>query len=148
MTAARADRLLAWLLRGVGGLLVCAVFAVPIPDRTMGRIHQDTLGMGTFPEAPIVGYLTRTASLLYAMHGAIMIYVSCNIPRYRPIIYLLAILNGIFGLSCIAVDLAVGMPNWWMWLEGPVISIVAILTIVLARRGRTCAWPLPSTFST
>lgn len=137
MSPARADRLLAWLLRAVGGLLVCALPAVPLPDAAMAAIHRDLLGMGDLPAAPVVGYLARTASLLYAGHGAVMVFVSFDVPRYRPLIVLLGWLNGLFGAACLAVDLAAGMPGWWTAAEGPGIVAVAAATVGLARRGGT-----------
>lgn len=135
MTPARADRLLAWLLRAVGGLLVCALPAVPLSHRMMAAVHRDALGMGELPDAPVVGYLARTASLLYAVHGAVMLFLSFDVPRYRPLIVLVGWLNGLFGAACLAVDVAAGMPGWWTALEGPTILTAAVLTVALARRG-------------
>lgn len=135
MSSAAADRWLAWLLRAVGGLLVLALPFVPLPHTTMAAIHHDILGMGDLPASAIVGYLARTASLLYAVHGAVMLFVSFDVPRYRPLIVWIGYLNGLFGAACLAVDKVVGMPMWWTLLEGPVIVIVAIVTVALAKRG-------------
>jgi hypothetical protein len=135
MSPARADRCLAWLLRADGGLLVLALPAVPLPHAWMAAIHRDLLGMGELPAAPVVGYLARTASLLYALHGVILIALSLDVSRYRPLIVLVGVLNGLIGAACVAVDLAVGMPLWWTVLEGPVVVLVAVLTVALARRG-------------
>lgn len=135
MSPARADRCLAWLLRAVGGLLLCALPAVPLPHAAMAAVHSDALGMGTLPDIPIIGYLARTASLLYATHGAVMAFASLDVPRYRPLIVLLGALNGLFGAACFAVDVWAGMPVWWTALEGPVIVAAAVVTVTLARRG-------------
>src|SRR5579883_1063343 len=131
MSPARADRRLAWLLRAVGGLLLCALPAVPLPDAWMAAVHRDVLGLGELPRAPIVGYLARTASVLYALHGAIMLFVSFDIPRYRPLIVMIGVLNGSFGAACVVIDAAAGMPVWWTVAEGPVILVVAVAIVAL-----------------
>jgi hypothetical protein len=135
MTPARADRLLALLLRGVGGLLLLALPAVPLPHAWMDAGHRHVLALGPLPDAVIVGYLARTASLLYAVHGAVMLFASFDVPRYRPLIVLVGVLNGAFGAAAGAVDVCVGMPGWWTLWEGPGIVLVAVATVWLACRG-------------
>jgi hypothetical protein len=76
---------------------------------------------------------------LYALHGVMLVGLSLDVPRYRPLVVLAGVSNGLFGAACVAVDLAVGMPLWWVVLEGPVIVGVAVLTVVLARRGAAAA---------
>jgi hypothetical protein len=105
----------------------------------MAAVHHDALGMGEMPAAPIVSYLARTASLLYVIHGAVMIFVSFDIPRYRPLIVLIGFMNGLCGAAWVAIDLAAGVPAWWTVVEGPVILAVATVTVALAWRGGTAA---------
>lgn len=90
----KTDVPLAWLLRLIGASLLLALPAVVLPPSTMDAIHRDALQLGPLPDAVIVQYLSRTASLLYAMHGALMVYVSFDVPRYRPLIVVLGVLNG------------------------------------------------------
>ena len=47
--------------------MLTALFAVFLPVRWMAETHE-WLGLGEFPESPLVDYLTRSASLLYAWH--------------------------------------------------------------------------------
>lgn len=135
MTPARADRLLARLLRLIGGFLLLALPAVVLPHPWMDAVHRGVLGLGELPDVPIVHYLARGASLLYAAHGAVMLFVSFDVPRYRPLIILLGCLNGAFGVTACGVDLACGMPGWWAAWEGPGIVLAAVATVWLARRG-------------
>lgn len=135
MTPPTADRALALLLRLIGAALLLALLAVVLPFPAMDAIHRDALGLGPLPDGVIVQYLSRTVSLLYAVHGAVMVYVSFDVPRYRPLIVVLGVLNGLFGASAFAVDLTFGMPLWWAAWEGPVIVAAAVATVALAARG-------------
>lgn len=47
------------------GVMLAALFAVVIPQWCMVEIHC-LLGLGELPDRPIVGYLARSASALYA----------------------------------------------------------------------------------
>lgn len=135
MTPPKTDRQLAWLLRLIGAALLLALPAVVLPHSTMDAIHRDALRLGSLPDAVIVQYLSRTASLLYAMHGAVLVHVSFDVPRYRPLIVVLGILNGLFGACACGVDLVFGMPLWWAAWEGPLIVAAAAITVWLAKRG-------------
>ena len=128
-----ADRPLALYLRFLGVVDLLALAAVAMPESSMAAVHQ-ALGLGELPPAPLVGYLTRSASALYAVHGALLIYVSLDVPRYRPLIAFLAWAAIVHGGVLLAIDLAVAMPRWWMLLEGPVYIILAVIALALLRR--------------
>jgi hypothetical protein len=64
----RNERILVWLLRVTGVIMLTALGAVVMPFGWMNSIHQQ-LGLGALPNVPIVGYLTRSISALYALHG-------------------------------------------------------------------------------
>jgi hypothetical protein len=130
-----SDTRLRWLLRAVGVALILSLPAVVLPYRAMNRIHADVLQLGTLPDVVIVHYLARTASLLYAVHGAILLFVSFDVNRYRPLIRFLAVLNGCFGLAACGVDICYGMPLWWAAWEGPLIVLVAVVVWLLASWG-------------
>lgn len=131
---ASPDVRLAWLLRLIGAALLLALPATVLPYSAMNAVHRDGLGLGELPDAVIVHYLARTASLLYAMHGAVLVFVSFDVARYRPLIVFLGYLNGLFGASACVVDQTFGMPLWWAAWEGPLIVAVAVLTVRLAKR--------------
>lgn len=134
MRATQAEYWLRWQLRCIGILLMLAVLAVPLPHRWMNVTHRDLLQLETLPDMPIIQYLTRSTSLLYVIHGVIMLFVSFDIARYRPVIVLIASLNSVFAIIMFAVDWSVGMPMWWAIWEGPGILAMAIVMFVLADR--------------
>lgn len=119
------------------GLLDCmALLAVFAPTSAIAKIHQ-MCGLGELPTAPIVGYLARSGSLLYALHGAILLFVSFDPQRYLPLIKFMAWAALLHGAAMFAIDYVVGMPLWWRCTEGP--GFAATGAIVL--------WALPRTRS-
>ena len=81
----RQERILRILLRVAGGLPLTALLAVVMPTEWMDATHR-WLGLGELPRAPIVEYLTRSLSLLYAVFGALWLYMSTDVRRYAPLI--------------------------------------------------------------
>jgi pseudouridine-5'-phosphate glycosidase len=61
----RSEKALVILLRASAVLLLTAVIPVVMPFVWMKDIHRQ-LGMGELPEGPIIGYLTRSLSAMYA----------------------------------------------------------------------------------
>jgi hypothetical protein len=129
----RSEKALIVLLRVTGGLLLTAVFAVVMPFAWMQDIHG-LLGMGELPETPITGYLTRSLSALYALHGALIFFVSLDVRRYLPVVKCLAVLSIIFGAGMLVLDVSVGMPLPWVLGEGPSIIILGGVLLGLANR--------------
>ena len=58
--------------------MLLAFFAIFLPVRWMAVTHE-WLGLGEFPASPLVDYLTRSASLLYAWHGGLLLVLSPRI---------------------------------------------------------------------
>ena len=127
-------RLLVIVLRVYGCVDLAALVAVVMPGEWMAAIHA-AVGLGEFPEAPLVGYLTRSASALYALHGAMILFVSFDVDRYWPLITFLAIAAVIQGFVILAIDLAVGMPMPWTIIEVP--SFIGTGAAVLAAQYAT-----------
>jgi hypothetical protein len=121
-------RTLAIVLRIMGAIDSLAVLAIFLPQEWMATAHA-WLGMGKLPEQPIIGYLTRSASALYALHGAMILFVSTDVERYTPLIKFLAVAALIHGIVLFLIDVEVGMPGFWRLIEGP--GIAAMGTIVL-----------------
>jgi hypothetical protein len=113
-----ADRVLALVLRVLGGVDLLALLAVVMPQAWMARGHA-WAGLGALPAAPIVGYLSRSASFLYALHGATVLFVSFDLARYGRLITFLAAAALVHGAVMLGIDLAEGMPLWWTAVEGP-----------------------------
>lgn len=128
----RAEWILVILMRtvGVGGLL--AIPAILFPYSWMNRIHE-FLGLGTLPDAPIVSYLTRSLSMFYAFVGALTLYVSFNIRRYREFVRLWAMILTVVSLVQLGIDLVSGMPMFWTYSEGPPMTMLGLALMGLQR---------------
>lgn len=98
----------------------------------MVEIHR-ALGMGELPRTPLVEYLTRSLSGLYALWGPVYWHVSSEVSQQVRLIRLLAWLKILFGLVLIAIDLSVGMPLFWLICEGPVVIGLSVLTLAWLR---------------
>lgn len=132
----RAEKALVLILRVTAVLLLTALIPAVMPFAWMEEIH-DHLGMGELPKAPIVGYLARSVSALYAMHGALVWFVSLDIRRYLPVIRFLAVLGIAFGAGMLVLDVMVGIPLPWTLCEGPFIAVLGAIMLWLSSRCRT-----------
>lgn len=139
---ASSELTLIWGLRLLGFIDLLALIAVVMPLEWMSRIN-DLCGLETIPESRIFSYLARTTSALYALHGALVLFISADVNRYRPLITFLAIAAIIHGVILLGIDLAVGMPLIWTLLEAPSFAATGILVLWLQRRKhrtRTAFW--------
>ncbi len=127
------EKALVILLRISGVILLTALIPAVMPFVWMQEIHR-WLGLGELPRGPIIGYLTRSLSLMYAAHGAMICFVSFNVRRFLPFVRFLAILSIGFGSGMIVLDVAVGMPVYWIIGEGPLVIPLGIAILLLARR--------------
>ena len=123
-------RAIVFLLRLGGVVTACAFFAMFLPVEFMASTH-DRLGIGEFPRIPLVDYLTRSIAALYGFHGCLLLLISTDPMRYRAFVYYAAIMNLLFGVIMIAIDLHAGMPLIWTLLEGPPIIALGIALVVL-----------------
>ena len=105
-------------LRTLGVIDMLAFVAVVMPA-TWIQLGHESAGLGEFPTAPIAGYLARSASALYGLHGMMVFYMSFRVARYWELIRFMAILALFHGLVILVIDLAEGMPNWWTIVEAP-----------------------------
>jgi hypothetical protein len=122
--------LLTFVLRLSGVILLAAFPAILLPVEWMAATHQ-RLGLGEFPRAPVVEYLTRSIAALYGFHGVLVLLVSWDPVRYRTIVSYLAVMNITFGLMMVAIDLRAGLPVLWTLLEGPPIASLGVVMAVL-----------------
>jgi hypothetical protein len=129
-----AERLLFLLVRVNAGVLLLAVPCVLLPFAWMDAIHREALGFGSLPDVPITKYMARSLCVAYALHGAIILSVTLDWARYRPMVPLLARLHIGFGCAMLGVDWESGMPWWWTFSEGPSIIAFALLILAVNRR--------------
>ena len=126
------ETILVYLLRIGGSVTLLALLAVVMPVDWMAGTHR-RLGLGEFPSSTIVDYLTRSVSMLYAIHGGLLLVVSTNVRRYAGMVTYLAAVNVIFGAALIGIDLHAGMPTFWTLSEGPPLFVIGILMFYLLR---------------
>ncbi|MFO0939272.1 MAG: hypothetical protein U0930_00750 [Pirellulales bacterium] len=132
----RADQILVFVLRLFGGTTCVALFATFLPTDWMAAIHA-WLGAGELPRAPIVEYLTRSISLLYAIHGGFILLASTDIRRYAPLITYIALVDAILGVMLIGVGAYSGLPWHWTYVEGPSVTIPCLFIYWLNGRVST-----------
>jgi len=133
--ANRYEKALALLLRLDALLLLSALIPSMMPFAWMQEIHA-LLGLGELVESPLIAYLTRSLSAVYAMHGAVQLFVSFDVRRYMPVVKLLAGLAIVFGLWITGLDVVVGMPLFWIASEGPVVFLLGSVALWLTTRVR------------
>lgn len=110
-------RKLVWLLRAIGCLDLLALLAVFMPPEWHLRAHV-AAGLGALPDAPIVVYLARSASALYALYGALLLFLSTDVARFRPVIRFLAWAAQVHAAVLMGIDWFAGLPAWWLLAEG------------------------------
>jgi hypothetical protein len=116
------ERWLVFWLRLDAGVLLLALLAVFFPFRWMAWVN-DAFGMRPLEDTPLVNYLTRSLSLLYAYHGALLGYASLDVRRHRRMIAFLGVANVAFGVGMFLLDALIGMPPIWILLEGPAVCV-------------------------
>ncbi len=129
----RAEKILVILLRVSAGVMLLALAPVCFPHSWMAAINR-AVGLGELPDTAIVGYLTRSLSAMYALHGALVLYVSLDVRRYRPFIICLALLGMVFGALMLSLDVVLVMPRAWTMCEGPFIFVLCTAVLMLAVR--------------
>src|SRR5262245_8610630 len=93
-------RLAAWLLRIEGIIAICAAVVIILPDETIQAANQ-FLGLDPIPTHPLTWYFIRSTSAMYAACGALLLFLSLDVVRYRPAIRFIggwAVLHGILML--------------------------------------------------
>jgi hypothetical protein len=128
----KASRWLALVLRGMGCLDLLALLVVAVPERWIDFAHH-WAGLGELPRGPIVGYLARSASALYALHGAIVVFISSDVSHYERLIRFMAWAALVHGAVILGIDLAQQMPAFWRYAEGPSFAATGLLVLGLQR---------------
>jgi len=125
------QRILVLFLRAFGGVTVLAFLAMLLPVEWMASTHR-WLGLGEFPRAPIVDYLTRSVSSLYGFHGVLVLLVSRDPARYLSIVRYLGVMYVLAGVMAIVIDLHAPLPLWWTIVEGPSTALSGALILYLS----------------
>ncbi len=129
---AKGKSFLVLFLRILGIVDLLAVAAIFLPLKWMAKAHA-WLGLGEMPQQPIIDYLTRSASALYALHGAMILFISTDVQRYAPLIKFLAVAALIHGIALYLIDTIAGMPGFWIVFEGPIIAAAGVVVLLMQR---------------
>lgn len=138
-TAARVAVLA--ILRLVGFVGLFAIPAAFLPAAWMNTIHS-WAGLGELPAGPIVIYLARSLSVFYGVFSIMTLLLSTDLDRYRPLIRVWGLLFAAIGGLLLCVDILIGMPTWWVVIEGPPSIAVGVTLLWLMNR-----IPPPTPFS-
>ena len=125
--------LVAWILRVVGILAMLAIVAAFMPLSWMASVHE-SIGLGKMPDGPIVEYLARSLTAIYALLGCWIFYSSGRVSAQLGFVRLFGALFAVFGVVLWWVGFKSGLPIAWVLLEGPP-SILLGLWIVYCCRG-------------
>ncbi|NQV28097.1 MAG: hypothetical protein HQ518_27410 [Rhodopirellula sp.] len=124
----QSDQRLSLFLKLVGVADLLAVVVVFLPTAWLGWAHN-AVGLGTLPSGQIVGYLARSTSLLYGIHGAMLLVLANDVAHYHSLIRNYGRVMTVAGLLLVGVDMAESMPVWWTAFEG--IAVVGIGVVIL-----------------
>ena len=130
--ANRNVRALSLVLLILGAIDLLALVTTLMPAHWIGWFHE-SCGLGPLPAGKIVCYLARTTSGLYAFHGAMLVFISRDVERYRPLIRFLAWATVVHSVVLLGVGLAERMPLYWILLEGPGFTATGLLLLWLLR---------------
>jgi hypothetical protein len=132
---ANPERALTWFLRLTALTLLPAALAVLMPHAWMSLVHQ-WLGLNELPDLPMMGYLTRSLSALYAFLGAACWFLSRDVRRYAPLLRFTVSMSFFFGATMCAIDSLVEMPTLWTLIETLFVLGWATTLWILLRRIR------------
>lgn len=124
-----------WTLRAVGTFDLLAWLAVFFSAEAMSATHA-WLGLGELQTAPVVGYLARTASMQYGLHGILLWAIASDVSRYGPLVGWLIGLKLIQAGAILVVDWAEGMPLWWTIVEPACLALMAVALASARTRDR------------
>lgn len=129
----KAETWVVVLLRLEGVILLMALGAVVMPFSWMSAASA-ALGLGELSSTPLLEYLTRSLSALYATLGPLHLYLAAHVRRYLDLIVFFSWVKAVFGIGMLLLDVWAGLPLFWTACEGPTITGFSLLVIVLLRQ--------------
>ncbi len=126
------ERYLILLLRITGVLMMAALVFCFCPFAWMNSIHQ-MMGMGELADTPILRYLTRSLSGMYAYLGTMLLFISFDIHRHRSFLRFIAGVGIVAGVGVFLLDYSAGLPALWTWSEGPLTILLCAIILYLSR---------------
>ena len=127
-----SEQVLKLVLRVMGSSSLLGLIFVVAPFGWMDSIHQG-LGMGPLSDDPVVGYVARSTSALYALIGGLLWVVSFDPGRHRRVLIYLGAAVTVFGAALLVVDWVEGLPLAWKLWEGPFVMVFGLTMLFLSR---------------
>jgi len=134
LTPETARKILKVLLLLTGGILITAFVAVVLPVEMMAAGHE-WLGLGEFPNSPITIYLARSTSLLYGVHGVLMVYTALTMQHHWRLAWYFSALHVVIGITMLVTDITASLPLYWIFGEGPSVAILGAFMLLLCKTG-------------
>ena len=132
MNPTRAEFLLRCLLVFSGLMTLLALPAVFMPTAWMDYFHRGLI-LEPLPPGPIVEYLARSVSALYAAFGSLTLLIAWDLKRFAPIVTWWGLMAIIFGCILFWVDTIAPMPDHWKWGEAPFLVLTGGVVLLLQR---------------
>ena len=126
------ERVVRCFLYVTAGILLAALPCAFLPYAWMDAVHR-WLGLGTLPDAPMVLYLARSASALYASIGGLYLYLAADPRRHRDVLRVLGWLKVALGIGLIPIDVSAGLPWFWTAYEGPFVLAWGLALLGMVR---------------
>jgi len=115
--------------------MLSATLAVVLPTPWMAATHR-WLGLGDFPRSPLVEYLTRSLSALYAFHGGILLLAASDVTRFAPLVRYIGSATLVIGAALLVIDLYAGLPPAWIAIEGPSVMLIGLAILRLLKASK------------
>ncbi len=128
-----SEKALKVIMRIEAVMAMTAIVPMAMPLPWMDAIHR-WLGLGPMPQGPVVEYLARSISGMYAILGAYLWLLSTDIRRYAAPIRLWSIAVALFGVCLLVIDTTAGLPLSWILGEGPFLILMGAVAITLLGR--------------
>lgn len=132
MSSRTARKIIVFLLRFLGINALLAFVFILMPFSWFQGIHE-WMGLGNMPSSPIVGYLTRSLCMFYALFGSILIMLSLDIDLYHRLLRFFGILFLLIGITILGIDLHEKLPMSWVISEGPFTIVFGAFFLWLLR---------------
>lgn len=125
-------------LRVTGWFTVLALGAALMPAKWFVEATEE-LGLGEFPQTPLVYYLARHLSLMYGFVGLALLWFCRQFSQPGPVSWAaqvrpLGVFVIAFGVARTLIDVIAGMPLWWTAVESGGMLLGGCAILVLQRR--------------
>ena len=122
-----------WILRVFAGFMMLALPCVFMPISWMDAICERS-GLGPMPTEPVAIYMARHLSLMYALTGVLLMYMSLDVDRHFPLLKVFGWGLLAFGAILLWIDVSSGMPTSWTVMEaGPIVPVAVLFVWLLGQ---------------